>query len=140
MLCCCLFFTYVLSKYSANLFSKPSIRDNMGFSGGSVVKNLPALQEAWVQSLCCEGLLEKEMAAHSSTLAWEISWTEESAGLQSMGLEKGQTWFSDTTTKKGKHRLKHREKDPCDILPLRSHSFIVNSAGVVLLLLASFQL
>ena len=95
---CCLFFTYVLSKYLANLFSKPLIRDNTGFSGGSVVKNLLAVQEVWVQSLCCEDLLEKVMATHSSTLAWEISWAEGSAGLQSMGLEKGQTWFSDTTT------------------------------------------
>ena len=51
-----------------------------------MVKNLLAVQEVWVQSLCCEDLLEKVMATHSSTLAWEISWAEGSAGLQSMGL------------------------------------------------------
>ena len=45
--------------------------------GGSVVKNLPAKQEMWVQSLGWEDPLEKEMATHSSTLAWEIPWIEE---------------------------------------------------------------
>ena len=44
----------------------------MGFSGDSVVKNPPAMQETWVQSLGQEDLLEKEMATHSNILAWEI--------------------------------------------------------------------
>ena len=44
--------------------------------------------EMWVQSLGWEDPLEKEMAAHSSILAWEILWTEEPRGLQSMGLQK----------------------------------------------------
>ena len=48
-----------------------------GFSGGSVVKNPLAKQEVWVRSLGEEDPLEKEMATHSSTLAWEIPWTEE---------------------------------------------------------------
>ena len=43
--------------------------------------------ETWVQSLGQEDPLEKEMATHSSTLAWKIPWTEESGGLQSMGLQ-----------------------------------------------------
>ena len=43
----------------------------LGFTGGSVVKNLPANQETWVQSLGEEDPLEKEMATHSSILAWE---------------------------------------------------------------------
>ena len=55
--------------------------------GGSVVKNLPANQETRVQSLGLDDPLEKEMATHSSILAWEISWTEEPGGLQSMGLQ-----------------------------------------------------
>ena len=42
-----------------------------------MVMNLPAMQETWVQSLCWENPLEKEMATHSSILAWEIPWTEE---------------------------------------------------------------
>ena len=51
-----------------------------------MVKNLPAVWEAQVQSLGEEHSLEKEMAAHSSILAWGIPWTEEPGGLQSMGL------------------------------------------------------
>ena len=45
---------------------------SMGIPGGSVVKSLHAVQEMWVQSLSGEDLLEKEMAVHSSILAWEI--------------------------------------------------------------------
>ena len=50
-----------------------------------MVKNLPALQGTWVWSLGLEDPLEKEMATHSSILAWEIPWTEEPGGLPSMG-------------------------------------------------------
>ena len=53
-----------------------------------VVKNLPAMQETRVQSLGQEDPLEKGMATHSSILAWEIPWTEEPGGLQSMGLQR----------------------------------------------------
>ena len=49
-----------------------------------LVKNLPAVQETWVRSLGWEDLLVKEMATHSSILAWKISRTEEPGGLQSM--------------------------------------------------------
>ena len=63
----------------------------MGFSGGSVVKNLPAMQEAWVQSLGQEDPLEEEMVTHSSIFAWEIPWTEEPGGLQFVGLQKSDT-------------------------------------------------
>ena len=44
----------------------------MGFPGGSVVKNMQAKQETWIQSLGCEDSLEEDMATHSSILAWEI--------------------------------------------------------------------
>ena len=49
------------------------------------IKNLPAMQEAWVQSLGQKDPLEKEMATHSSILARRVPWTEEPDGLQSMG-------------------------------------------------------
>ena len=52
------------------------------------VKRLPTVQETRVQSLDGEDLLEKAMAPHSSTLAWEIPWTEEPVRLQSMGLQR----------------------------------------------------
>ena len=50
-----------------------------------MVKRLPAMQETWVQSLSQEDPLEKEMATHSSTLAWKIPRMEELGRLQSMG-------------------------------------------------------
>ena len=50
-----------------------------------MVKCLPTMQETWVQSLGREDPLEKEMATHSSILAWKIPWTEEPGRLQSMG-------------------------------------------------------
>ena len=67
----------------------------MGFPNGSVtflvaqtVKCLLTMWEIWVRSLGQEDLLEKEVATHSSTLAWEIPWTEEPGGLQSTGLKR----------------------------------------------------
>ena len=52
-----------------------------------MVKHMPTVRETWVRSLCQEDPLEKEMATHSSTLAWKIPWTEECSRLQSMGLQ-----------------------------------------------------
>ena len=49
-----------------------------------MVKNLPAIQETWVQSLSQEDPLEKAMATHSSIFAWEIPWTDEPGRLQSV--------------------------------------------------------
>ena len=60
-------------------------RSEMGFPDGSVVENLPATQETRVQTFSQEDSLEKEMAVHSSILAWEIPWTEEPSMLQSTG-------------------------------------------------------
>ena len=59
----------------------------MGFPNGSVVKNLPAIQEMRMWSLGQEDPLEKDMTTYSSILAWEIPWTEEPGGPQSMGLQ-----------------------------------------------------
>ena len=56
-----------------------------------MVKNLPAKQEMQVQSLGQKDPLVKEMATHSSILAWRIPWTEELRGLQSMGLKELET-------------------------------------------------
>ena len=50
-----------------------------------MVKNLSAMQETWVRSLGWKDPLEKEMASHSSIVAWRIPWTEESGRLQSVG-------------------------------------------------------
>ena len=53
-----------------------------------MIKNLPAVQETLVRSLGQEDPLKKGMATLSSILAWRISWTEETGGLQSMGLQR----------------------------------------------------
>jgi len=53
-----------------------------------MVKHLPTMQETRVQSLGWEDLLEKEMATHSSILAWKTPWTEEPGRLKSMGLQR----------------------------------------------------
>ena len=54
----------------------------LGFTSGTVVKNPPAMREMRVRSLCQEDPLVKEMATHSSILAWRIPWTEEPGRLQ----------------------------------------------------------
>ena len=59
----------------------------LGFPDGLVVKNLPAKQ-MWVWSLGWADPLEKELVTNSSTLAWEIPWTEEPGGLQPMGSQR----------------------------------------------------
>ena len=53
-----------------------------------MVKNLPAMLETWVQSLGQEDPLDKEIATHSSLLAWKIPWSEEPGRLQSMGSQR----------------------------------------------------
>ena len=58
-----------------------------GLPGDAVVTNPPAIQETWVRSLGREVPLEKEMATHSTVLAWRIPWMEEPGGLQSTGLQ-----------------------------------------------------
>ena len=53
-----------------------------------LVKNLPAIQETWVQSLGWDDPLEREMVTHSSILAWRIPWAEEPGSLQSTGSQR----------------------------------------------------
>ena len=74
---------------------KPVTTLELGFPGGSVVKNLPAKQETWVLSFGQEEPLEKEMVTHSSILAWKNPQTEEPGKLQPMGLQKSWTQLSD---------------------------------------------
>ena len=67
------------------------VQSILGFPGGSVVKNLPAvqeMQETRVSSLGQEDPLEEGMATHSSILAWRIRWTEAPGGLHSMGSQR----------------------------------------------------
>ena len=63
-----------------------------------IVKNPPALQDTWVQSLSQEDPLEEEIATHSNILAWRIPWTEEPGRLQSMGLQRVRYYFHNHRT------------------------------------------
>ena len=65
------------------------------FPGGSMVKNLLAVPETQVQSLAWKDPLEKEMATHTSILAWKIPWTVETGEIQSMEMQKSQTWLTN---------------------------------------------
>ena len=80
-------FLQVRSKINP-LFEKILTRTLKCFLIFQLVKNLPAVQETWVQFLGQEDPLEKEVATHSSILAWKMPWTEELGGLQLMMLQK----------------------------------------------------
>ena len=72
---------------------------NLGIPGGSVVKNLSAMQKTLVRSLGWEDPLEKKMATHSSIFAWELAWTEEPEGVSGVawghGVAKNRTPLSN---------------------------------------------
>ena len=73
-----------------------------------MVKNPPAMQETWVQFMGQEDPLEKRMAIHSRILAWEIPWTEEPGGLQSIGLQRV---GHDLATKSQLHTYLHLQPE-----------------------------
>ena len=71
------------------------------------LKRLPAMWETWVWSLGQKDPLEKEMATHSSILAWRIPWMEEPGGLQSMGLQRvGHNWATSLSLSLSFHHTK----------------------------------
>ena len=76
--------------FTSSVSLQPAFGGSKASLVAQTVKRLPAVQETWVQSLGCEDPLEKEMATHSSTLAWKIPWTEEPGRLQS-------TWSQNRT-------------------------------------------
>ena len=75
------------------------------------LKHLPAMWETWVPSLGWEDPLEKEMATHSSILAWWIPWTEEPGGLQSTGLQRVRHGWATLLTSNDKQQTSVPEKD-----------------------------
>ena len=87
-----------------------------------IVKNLPSMQETRVQSLDWKDPLEKKMATHSSILAWEIPWMEESGRLKSMGSQRvGHDWVTNTLT-----FLYHYSKDLGSGLIIRSKATLLS--------------
>ena len=96
------------------------------------VKCLPTVCETWVQTLGREDLLQKEMATHSSTLAWKISWMEEPGRLQSMGVTK--SWMTEQlhfhfhlewTNKPGKGYIQHTDNDGVTDQTQLHHAFLL---------------
>ena len=88
-----------------------------------MVKNLPVMQEMQVRALVLEDSLEKKMANHSSILTWEILWTEESGGLQSMG------------SKRVRYDLATKQQQPCmSDMSLRTWHELANSIITMILL------
>ena len=83
-----------LGKYPFRSFS----HSLMGFPGGSMVKNLPVMQETQVRPLGQAVPPEKEMATHFNILAWKMLWTQEPGGLQSTCLQKSQRLLGDLIT------------------------------------------
>ena len=87
---CGLPFSYLLKRYIRRCKTLLIIGTSLM---AQLVKCLPAMQEMWVWSLGQEDPLEKEIATHSSTLAWKIPWMEEPGRLQSIGLQRvGHDW------------------------------------------------
>ena len=93
--CCIVKWFSVIYTYICILFYilfHYGLSQGIEYSGASLVaqmvKNLPAMQETWVQSLSWDDPLEKEVATHSSILAWRIPWKDESGGLQSIRLQR----------------------------------------------------
>ena len=79
-----------------------------------MVKHLPAMQETQVWYLGWEDPLEKEMATHSSTLAWKISWTEEHGRLQSMGSQRvGHDWAASLSLFQVRKSWKTHRRSSC---------------------------
>ena len=118
-----------------------------------LVKNLPALWDTWVQSLGWEDPLEKEMAAHSSIVAWKIPWTDEPGELQSMGLQRVRhDWATNTYTHTHTHthtRARARShtpsQEPRDLwlkehLCLRSRMVVICCPPILDLINFAFQI
>ena len=101
-----------------------------------MVKNPPVMRETWIWSLGWEDSLEKEMATHSSILAWRIQWTEEPGGLQSMGSQR-------VGHDSGQHSMRYVDRNQTRVL-LKSVVFLRDGTKKTLNLLqlknhSSFQ-
>ena len=107
------FLVKIINSQNQMLFNfQKGKREREVFPGDPGVKNLPIMkevQETWVLSLGQEDPLKKGIAIHSSILAWRISWTEESGGLQSKGLPNSTwlKWISEHECKKKGNHIDH---------------------------------
>ena len=112
-------------KESEKVGSKFNLQKTRASLVAQMVKCLPAMWETWVQSLGWEDPVEKEMATHSSTLAWNIPWTDEPDRLQSMGSQRvGHDW---TTSLTHSNSLMH----PCHYKPFYMKSNFPKDDGLL---------
>ena len=101
VLCICMYWCQYTVFYIIASFCKKLGREYGASMVAQMVKNLPSIQETRLWSLDHEGPLEKEMATHSSILAWRIPWTEEPGRLWSMGSQRiRHDWATNTVKKK----------------------------------------
>ena len=101
-----------------------------------MVKNLPAMQDTWVQFLGWEDHLEKGLAAHSSILAWKIPWIEEPGGLQSIGSQRVRQTERLTLSLS---RNKHQAPEKPDVFSVYTrHMFLSVSKSILSLMSLSF--
>ena len=108
----------------------------LGFPYDSVVKNMPTMRETWVQSLDWEDPLEESMATHSSILAWRMPWTEESGGLQSMGLQRiRHDWVSKCNTAQHSKVEEMAESDPFQHLCITETLILVHKETCIRMLM-----
>ena len=82
------FLFYEVSISNISKYNTEKLKRTDCFPVAQTAKDLPAMQETWVQTLSQEDLLEKAMATHSNLLAWEIPWMEEPGKLESMGSQR----------------------------------------------------
>ena len=119
-----------LSEFQVFLQFWSILSHYLSFPGGSVVKNPLAKQETQFQSLGQKDALEKEMATHPSIPAWEIPWTEEPGGLQSMGLERViHDWTSEHKPTSFSSQ-RHREEIVLRTFFHRGQMFLPNSRKI----------
>ena len=85
--CMCIYMSYHIF-FNSSIDGDLTIWSKWTSLVAQMVKRLPTMWDTWVQTLGWEDLLEKEMAPHSSILAWKIPWTEEPGSLQSMGSQR----------------------------------------------------
>ena len=116
-------YSWLLSHFSYFLF----YRQPGASLVAQLVNNLPAVQKTQVWSLSWKDLLEKEMATHSSILAWKISWTQEPGGLQAMVSQRvGHDWTTNTYCTWGMISMQFQEGADSRVCVLITQGFSLN--------------
>ena len=135
MLVTFLLYNNLLNKALIDGFRELHVPWTMTSLLAQMVKCLPTMQETWGQSLGWEDLLEKEMATHSSILAWKIPWTEEPGRLQSMGSQRVRHDWANSLSLSLCYSLDVQTRVIC--FTSLSLSFLICITGIYILLSSS---